>query len=129
MESTYLRDDPCKSGATIGDAGASAAAGDACASILTHFDILHRGSPENTPEEFLKNGLRTAGTWTGSGESLDSISLASGLLQSSTLTSTQDTDYEISSAARGSKIHYVGKVQSQSEITFVSSSGPQSEGR
>jgi len=129
MESTYLRDDPCKSDATIGDATASAAGGDACASILTHFDILRRGSSESTPEEFLKNGLRTAGTWTGSGESLDSISLASGLLESSTQTSTQDTDYEISSATRGSKIHYVGKVQSQSEITFVSSTGLQPEGR
>lgn len=129
MESTYLRDDLCRIGATAGDAPVSAAGGDACASILTHFDILHRGSSESTPEEFLKNGLRTTGTWTGSGENLDSISLASGLLESSTQTSTQDTDYEISSATRGSKIHYVGKVQSQSEITFVSSSGPQSEGR
>jgi len=127
MESTYLRDDPCKGGATTGEPPASSAGRDACAVILTHFEILHHGSQsESTPEEFRKNGLRTAGTWTGSGESLDSISLASGLLESSTQTSTQDTDYEISSATRGSKIHYVGKLQSQSEITFVSGSGPQS---
>jgi hypothetical protein len=131
MESTYLRDDPCRGGATIGDTPASPAGSDTCAVILTHFEILHHGSSqaESTPEEFRRNGLRTAGTWTGSGESLDSISLASGLLESSTQTSTQDTDYEISSATRGSKIHYVGKIQSQSEITFVSSAGPQPEGR
>ncbi len=129
MESTYLRDDPCRGGATTGEPPASAAGGDSCATILTRFEILHRGSAESTPEEFRKNGLRTAGTWTGSGESLDSISLASGLLESSTQTSTQDTDYEISSATRGSKIHSVGKVQSQSEITLVSSAGSRSDGR
>jgi hypothetical protein len=90
---------------------------------LTHFEILRHGSsqPEDTPEEYRRNGLRTSGTWTGAGESLDSVSLASGLLESSTQTSRQDIDYEITSATTGSRIHHVGQVQSQSEITLVPS--------
>ena len=63
--------------------------------------------------------MRTSGTWTGSGESLDSISLATGLLVNSTQTSTQEMDYQIISASSGSSIHRVGKVQSQTEITLI----------
>jgi hypothetical protein len=89
--------------------------------ILTRSEILQRGSrgADATPEDYLRNGLRTSGTWTGSGEGLDSISLASGLLVSSTQTSKQDMDYEITSARTGSAIHHVGQVQSQSQITLV----------
>ena len=121
-DSTYLRNEACNSsgGATVstnGQAGSPAT----CAVILTHFDILRRGSPHSdaTPQDYVRNGLRTSGMWTGSGESLDSISFATGLLVSSTETSTQDMDYKITSATTGSTIHRVGKVQSQSEITLV----------
>ena len=102
-----------------------AAKEDRCAVILTHFEILHRGSsgPDGTPEEYRRNGLRTSGSWTGSGESLDTISLATGFLESSTQTSTQNMDYEITSASTGSRIHQVSQVQSQSEIALVS--GPE----
>ena len=56
---------------------------------------------------------------TGSGESLDSISLATGLLISSTQTSTQNMDYRVTSASTGSSVHHVGKSQTQTEITLV----------
>jgi hypothetical protein len=121
-DSSYLRNEPCDSsgGASASGSQAGAAPGE-CAVILTRSEILQRGSrgADATPEDYLRNGLRTSGTWTGSGEGLDSISLASGLLVSSTQTSKQDMDYEITSARTGSAIHHVGQVQSQSQITLV----------
>jgi hypothetical protein len=121
-ESSYLRNEPCDSPAESKVSGTqSAAHPDDCAVILTQFEISRRGSTNSdaTPDDYRRNGLRTSGTWTGSGESLDSISLATGLLVSSTRTSTQNMDYQITSASTGSSIHHVGKVQSQSEITLL----------
>ena len=121
-ESSYLRNEPCGSSAESKDSATqSAALPDDCAVVLTQFQILRRGptNSDSTPDDYLRNGLRTSGTWTGSGESLDSVSLATGLLVSSTRTSTQNMDYQITSASTGSSIHHVGKVQSQSEITLL----------
>jgi hypothetical protein len=94
--------------------------------ILTHFEISRQGSARSdaTPEDYRRNGLRTSGTWLGSGEALESVSLATGLLVSSTQTSKQDADYEIMSVATGSRIHEQGHVQSQSEITLVTPPQP-----
>jgi hypothetical protein len=120
-ESTYSRDDVCSQS---GDVRANQPPGSAsdCAVILTHFDILHRSSnqPSATPEEYRRNGLRTSGRWTGSGENLETISLATGFLESSTQTSTQNMDYQIESVATGSRIHRVSRVENQSEIRRVS---------
>jgi hypothetical protein len=117
-ESTYLRDEPCDSRGSGARAGTGA---DSCAVILTRFEISRHGSPHSdaTPPDYRQNGLRTSGSWTGSGESLDSISLADGLLVSSTQTSTQEMDYQIVSASTGSSIHHTGRVQSQSIVTLV----------
>jgi hypothetical protein len=41
------------------------------------------------------------------------------MLLRSTQTSTQKMDFEITSALSGSKVHYAGQVESQSEITLV----------
>jgi hypothetical protein len=137
--STYMRDERCElPGQSTSAAQNPAAAGDAasaatpaphsaastaplCAIILTSFDILRRGSAnaDATPEDYRHNGLRTSGTWTGKGESLDTISLQSGMLLRSTQTSTQKMDFEIVSALSGSKIHYAGQVDAQSEITLM----------
>lgn len=142
-ESTYLRNEPCgPSHAPDADKSstaspapaepavppvASPAMSDMCALVLTRFEISRRGSAHSdaTPEDYLHNGLRTSGTWTGSGESLDSISLSSGLLVSSTQTGTQDMDYEIASTTTSSHIHHVGHVENQSQIKLLSSSSQQ----
>jgi hypothetical protein len=142
--SSYLRDEACElpsqatSGAQNPDAATTASARDSatpvtraaaspgpvCAVILTSFDILRRGSAnaDATPEDYRHNGLRTSGTWTGKGESLDTISLQTGMLLRSTQTSTQKMDFEIVSALSGSKIHYAGQVETQSEITLIPNS-------
>jgi hypothetical protein len=122
-DSAYLRDEPCALSARMPDSSPAhpQASASVCATILTHFEVSRHGSPHGdaTPPDYLQNGLRTSGTWTGSGQSLDSISLTSGLLVSSTETSTQEMDYQITSASTGSSIHRVGRVQNQSIITLV----------
>jgi hypothetical protein len=135
-DSTYLRNEPCDlsagadpSAGADGTASQSTAAPESCAVILTRFQILRHGSPrsDSTPSDYVRNGLRTSGKWEGSGESLDSISLVSGLLVRSTQSSTQDVDYEITSAASGSAIHQVGHATIESEIKLILA--PQSASR
>jgi hypothetical protein len=124
-DSTYLRDEPCDSPAAANATAAkSPVAAESCAVILTRFQILRHGSPRSdaTPPDYLRNGLRTSGKWEGSGESLDSISLSSGLLVRSTLNIAEDVDYEITSAATGSSIHQVTHSTTQSEIKLVPAS-------
>jgi len=124
---SYVRDDPCGPEAVANPpASASESRRDTCAVILTRFEITRKGSPHEdaTPEDYVQNGLRTMGKWSGSGESMDSISIASGQLVSSTQSSTQDTDYTITSATTGSKIHQVGHMTTETEITLLAPEGP-----
>ena len=125
--SSYLRDEACdppgqSTSDATGGAAPAASPGPRCAVILTSFDILRHGSAnaDATPEDYRHNGLRSSGTWTGKGESLDTVSLQTGMLVRSTQTSTQKMDFEIVSALSGSKIHYAGQVETQSEITLMS---------
>jgi hypothetical protein len=126
-ESTYLRDEPCASSAP--PAGGTHHPAGRCAVILTRFQIMQHGSPhsDETPLDYVRHGLRTSGVWTGSGESLDSIALGTGLLANSTQTSTQHVDFDITSAANGEKIHRVGKVQTQTIITRVAAPEPETQ--
>jgi hypothetical protein len=141
--SSYLRDEACQlpapatasaqipavRGPTLTTSAASTASsaaleespGPRCAVILTSFNILRHGaaSADATPEDYRHNGLRTSGTWTGKGQSLDTVSLQTGMLLRSTQSSTQKMDFEIVSALSGSKMHYAGQVETQSEITLI----------
>ena len=136
-ESTYVRDESIPA-QTLDDAAADAtpatkpsdavptttaapAAQTPCAIIVTKFQIVRHGSEHGdaTPPDYVHNGLRTSGTWTGSGESLDSISLATGLIVRSTQTTTQNMDFEVLSPTTGSKIHYVGQVETQSHVILL----------
>jgi hypothetical protein len=118
-DSTYLRNEPCR--ALGPKTGAPALVLGGCAVLLTRFSIVRHGSDhsDRTPDSYLHNGLRTSGKWTGSGQSLDSISLGDGLLVSSTQTATQEMDYQIMSASSGSRIHDVGQTTTQTEINLL----------
>jgi hypothetical protein len=121
-DSTYLRNEACKASAIATPSEAQpTAAPPACAIILMGYHMGRRGSPRSdaTPPDYRKNGLRTSGSWTGSGDSLNSVSLATGLLVSSTENSSQDLDYQITSASSGSSIHRKGHVQTQLIITLI----------
>ncbi len=145
-ESTYLRDEACheegheerapdaaSSSSDVAPQAAKAQAktkaganSEVCAVILTRFEIVRNGGRgDETPEDYRRNGLRTSGTWTGKGESLDSISVSTGLLASSTQTSSQDTNFQIVSASSGSKIRHTAHVESQSQITLLAQAPPQ----
>lgn len=116
-ESSYLRDEPCHP-----SPGPSASLSrESCAVLLNRFEIFRHGSPhaDATPDDYRRNGLRTAGAWTGGGQSLDSISLGSSLVVNSTQTSTQKMDYEIISVRSGSRIHHVSDVNSRSHIQLI----------
>jgi hypothetical protein len=120
--SSYLRDEPCQLPAqATSPAQNSDTLGPSCVVILTSFDILRKGSADGdaTPEDYRHNGLRTSGTWTGKGQSLDAISLQTGMLLRSMQSSTQKMDFEIVSALSGSKMHYAGQVETQSEVTLI----------
>jgi hypothetical protein len=130
-ESSYVRDEPCAAPSSVNGAnapGPSAPSQESCAVILTHFEMSRRGSEHSdaTPDDYRRNGLRTSGKWTGSGQSLNSVSLVSGFLVSSSQTATQDMDYEIVSAASGSAIHQVGRTTTQTEISLVAPAAPAS---
>ena len=124
-ESTYLRDEPCpvKAAAAAVDTATSRALPKlgTCAAVLTKYRIDRAGGGHGdaTPESYFKSGLRTSGTWTGSGESLDDISLTSGIVVRSTQTGVQDMDFDVVSATSGSKMHYQGHIDSQSEIALL----------
>jgi len=129
-QSTYLRDEACESSAASADphpAGTpvNSAEGE-CAILLTRFQISSPESPKSdaTPEEYRRNGLRTFGKWSGSGQSLESIALSSGLLISSTQTGTQDLDYQITSLATGSSVHHQSHIDSRSQINLLPDSPP-----
>jgi hypothetical protein len=121
-DATYLRNEPCRPTAPGSDSRKTARNQvPQCAVILTRFSIERHGPAhaDQTPRDYVRHGLRTEGTLTGSGESLDSISLASGLLVSSTQSSKQYADFDILDAANGEKIHRAGQVQTQTVITRV----------
>jgi hypothetical protein len=76
------------------------------------------GSGDPTPLQYSRNSLRTSGKWTGTGESLTTISLRTGMVVSLTQTGSEDIDFTISAATAPSKIHYAGKIQTQSHISL-----------
>ena len=134
-EATYLRNEICPDntlagGSETGAAPAPEAAAEppsanspVCATILTQFTIARRGShnpnADDTPDDYRHNGLRTSGTWTGSGESLDSFSLVTGRMLRSTQSSSQDLDFAVTSTSTGSRMTYKGKIETRTEIILL----------
>jgi hypothetical protein len=134
-ESTYLRDEPCRPAlpaASASSPGSSAVSPNApkqiettetCAVILTRLQML----PPNrdpTPEDYRKKGLRTSGKWIGKGENLSAISLTTGLAVSVTETDTEEMDFTVATATGQSRLHYTGKVHTESVITLLPESQP-----
>ncbi len=128
-ESTYDHKEACATLATAAPSGAKRPT-QQCAIILSQMSIGRHGSGrgDQTPPDYLHNGLRTAGTWTGTGDEMGSIAIQTGLLMSATETSSQNTDYTITSATSGSSVHYTSKVQSQTGITLVAHSQNAADG-
>ncbi|HJY87325.1 MAG TPA: hypothetical protein VKE24_10860 [Candidatus Acidoferrales bacterium] len=119
-ESTYLRDEQCRTTPDAAPGSPDAISGEPCAVLLTRFEVVQPKPPRDpTPEEYRKRGLRTAGKWTGSGETLSYISLQTGWMVSVTQSGTEEMDVTVSTADGESSVHYAGRVRSQSQITLL----------
>jgi len=115
-ESTYLRDEPCRSAPV----GGVAPPVETCAVILSRFEISRRETGgDATPEEYRLRGLRTAGRLVGSGESLAYISLTSGWVMSVTQQGDEETDLTVTSVDDNSQVRYAGRIRRQSSMTLL----------
>jgi hypothetical protein len=124
-DSTYVRDEPCFASDVAADKSLPVPptqAGENCAVVLTQLHIVRNSKPgEQTPPEYLRDGLRTYGDFTGTAESLTAISLKSGLVARVTQTGKQDLNFVLSKAAGNVSIHYSGHVESQTQLRLLPS--------
>ena len=115
--STYLRNESCR------PADTSAAAKESCAVILTRQSVLPRKQVHDpTPDDYRRNGLHTAGTWTGSGESLSYVSLETHVAVSVTQDSSQQIDFTVTNA-EGASIRYAGNIDTHSRVELLPPEG------
>jgi hypothetical protein len=115
--STYLRNESCR------PADTSAASKESCAVILTRQSVLPRKQVHDpTPDDYRRNGLHTAGTWTGSGESLSYVSLETHVAVSVTQDSSQQIDFTVTNA-EGASIRYAGHIDTHSRVELLPPEG------
>jgi len=113
--STYLRNEPCQP-AEPTESGSS---GELCAVILTRQSVLpQKQLRDPTPEDYRRNGLRTSGRWTGSGESLSYISLQTHSAVSVTQDSAQRIDFTVTNSS-GRSIRYAGNIETHSRVKLL----------
>jgi hypothetical protein len=114
--SIYLKNESCPPAP-----GAPAAlARQTCAVIETRMETVRRGKHGNpTPPEYRSQGLRTSGDWRARGTSLSYVSLATGLVTSSTASEQSAVDLTIMAALSGSELHYAAQTQSSSQLTLI----------
>lgn len=116
--STYLRNESCRPT----DTGA-AASKESCAVILTRQAVLPRKQLHDpTPDDYRRNGLHTAGTWTGSGERLSYVSLETHVAVSVTQDSSQKIDFTVTNA-EGASIRYAGNIETHSRVELLPQEG------
>jgi hypothetical protein len=124
-DSQYLRNEPCHPSnpdlpAAANSATNTPAAAD-CAVILANLSLVRaKSSRDLTPPDLRKNGVESAGKWTGSAQSLLYVSLASGFVVSVTQTGAEQMDVTLTSN-RDTSMHYAGTVSSRSEVALVES--------
>jgi hypothetical protein len=113
--STYLRNEPCRPA----ESAPSDSPGETCAVILTRQSIFPRKQLRDpTPEDYRRNGLRTSGRWSGSGESLSYISLQTHAAVSVTQDSAQQIDFTVTNSS-GKSIRYAGTIETHSRVALL----------
>ena len=87
-----------------------------------------RALRDPTPEDYRGKGLRTAGHWSGSAQSLSYISLENGWVVSTNQTGGEQMDVAIASAIKPPQvaIRYVGKIETRSSVSLVEPERPAS---
>jgi len=125
-DSEYLRNESCHPpnpdlpttpGAADSPANSSEEAD--CAVILANLNLVRSKSVRDpTPPEFRKNGVTSAGKWSGSAQSLLYVSLASGMVVSVTQTGTEQMDVTLTSN-RNTSMRYAGTISTRSQVALV----------
>ena len=119
-DASYLRNEPCR----LANPSYAAAISDRqdCAVILARLALVtSRSLRDPTPEEYRRNGLRTSGRWTGSGESLMYVLLDTGWVVRTTQESTEQMDVTITGgpANPGSSVRHSGAVSTRSQVFLL----------
>jgi hypothetical protein len=118
--SEYSRNEPCRPPAPSDpDAAKNSGTPETCAVILTQLELVQpKRVRDPTPPEYRKNGVRTSGKWTGSGQSLSYISLKTGFVVSVTQTASEEMDVQFTTPQNGS-LRYWGTLLSRSQVTLA----------
>jgi hypothetical protein len=118
--SEYARNEPCRPPDPLVPAAANnSAPAETCAVILTQLDLVQpKRVRDPTPPEYRKNGVRTSGKWTGSGESLTYVSLKTGFVVSVTQTASEEMDVRFTTPQNDS-LHYSGTILSRSQVALL----------
>lgn len=121
--SEYLRNEPCHpSNPDMPEAppsGENQRAAPDCAVVLANLNLIRsKTARELTPAELRKNGVTSAGKWTGSAQSLLYVSLETGMVVSATQTSTEAMDVTLTSN-HNTSMRYAGTIASRSHVTLL----------
>jgi len=118
-ESTYLRNEPCRSAQLMpqGEVADSNESHETCAVIQTKAALKQKSSPQNTtPEGFKLHQLHTSGTASGNNQTLLYLSLQTGLLIRSSEQADQTMDVTIAKADNSNRVRYAIHAKSNTEI-------------
>jgi len=125
-DSEYLRNESCHAenpdvpaSRPPANSAANSQSARNCAVILANTNLVRpKALRDSTPEELLRNGVQSAGKWNGSGQSLQYVSLDSGMVVSVTQAGTQQMDVTLTSA-RNTSMHYAGTITTRSQVALV----------
>ncbi len=129
-DSHYLRNESCHplnpdvpsapvAPESLANAPTNSQAASDCAVILANLNLVRsKGSRDLTPPEYRKNGVQSAGKWTGSAQSLLYVSLATGMVVSVTQSGIEEMDVTLTSN-HSTSMHYSGKISSRSQVALV----------
>lgn len=122
-DSEYLRNEPCHpTNPDVPEVAPSVekmGAAPDCAVVLANLSLIRsKSARELTPSELRKNGVTSAGKWTGSAQSLVYVSLDTGMVVSATQTSTENMDVTLTSN-RDTSLRYAGTISSRSHVTLL----------
>jgi hypothetical protein len=131
-DSQYLRNESCHPPnpdvPTAADSAANSAANAQpatdCAVILANLNLVRsKAARDPTPPDFRKNGVQSAGKWSGSAQSLLYVSLASGMVVSVTQTGTEQMDVTLTSN-HNTSMRYAGTISTRSQVALLADDAP-----
>ncbi len=120
-ESTYVRDEPCRSVQLTlqGGVAPSEAEPETCAVILTTAVLRQDSNKNATPEDFKLHELRTVGTAHGTNRIITYISLKTGIPVRATEEASQQMNVTVAKADGSNRARYDVNARSHSEVMLV----------